>query len=161
MNRPLTDRERCLQLEARVAQLEEELAAWRGHDADDDRDEADALRLDAVKRALVRSVPAKALNGQQALAARTLLLLLDRRGRLTTQAALAARISPTGDGELKVAQVAICRLRKALRHWKLADAVRTVWGQGYVLEPEAAERIERILAAASAPDVTEVRLARW
>lgn len=139
-----TDRERVLQLEARVAELEDELAAWRANDADEGDDEAAALRLNAVTGVL-RAVIANARGVRNGVrgSARLLIHLLDRPGRLCRHAELLAAVSTKEDALPTGVNVRMCSLRHALRRMGFPSAITTVWGEGYVLDAAAAPAIAR------------------
>lgn len=147
MTRPLTDRERCQVLEARVAELEAELASWRANECDERSADADVLRQEGMKT-LLRSAIGKA--GPPGLQARLALLLMDRPGRLLTYAWLGANIATTREAcPHNAAKVALSYLRKALRVWRLADGVQTVRGRGVLMHPDTATQLSRRLSLAT------------
>lgn len=137
MSRPLTDRERVLQLEARVAELEEELAAWRvqGRVADA---KGDALaRLYRLGEAMRPHVP-----HHGAMAARLVAYLLARPGRVCAGGEIgeAIALGETIDPD-RLAKVGVAQARRGLSSLGLSDVIRTVWGQGYLIERANVARV--------------------
>jgi hypothetical protein len=130
MTRPLTDREQVQVLSARVAELEEELAAYRANEDQEARWARQAGRLHRVGRRL-RSLAGGRLENAMGLA-RILLDMLDHPGMCRTKAQLVLAWRPA-DAELpdslKVADVLICRLRKVVGF----AAIDTVWGHGWLV----------------------------
>lgn len=149
MNAPaLTYRDRALAAEARVAELEAEVAAWRDYRAVGPRataDEAEILMLGKLQRRL------RALTGMHDSrgAARTLLVLLAHAGKLCRKQTIFDAIAVDADTQIKVVDVRVSRVRTALRIIGYPEAITTVWGEGYVLAAEAAEPIRRTLGLAA------------
>lgn len=144
MNRPLTDKERILHLEAQVASLTEELDAWRANH----RDDANAIvRLDrwSTARNWLRQHGHKAATSGADL----LICFLQTPGRLLPFARLIDALGRDADALLDLrasVSVEIWKLRRALEVAGYAGAVRNVWGQGYVFEASVAREIEMRLA---------------
>jgi DNA-binding response OmpR family regulator len=136
----MTDRERALSAEARISEMEEELATWRRLDQGAANREQDVMRVARVSariRALTGTTHARG-------AAILLLHLLGRTERLCTHHELFNVLEPGRDTMPDVVKVRICSLRKALRAADMPDAILTVWGQGYVLSAVSAPRIRQI-----------------
>lgn len=147
MSRPLTDRE--VVLEARVAELEDELAAWR-HDADQVR--VNAARM---KRAVAIRDRLQPLDVRCALAACGIFMcLVDHPGAAIPKARLVAASRYAGEDvpwpsssradepEPKVVAVQVAHLRSALRQVGLEAAIEAVWGVGYRVSAENAARLK-------------------
>lgn len=138
MSRPLTDRERCLALAARVAELEDELAAWRANDNDEARWARLAGRVTRMARALRRGAPPSVPRRYLGLA-RVLIEMLDRPGQVRSYAQIYAAMTPgvitpeSNDPRLNTG-VYVCWLRKIVG----ATAIETARGQGYMITTEAA-----------------------
>lgn len=145
----LTDRQLVVKLQARVAELEDEVAAWKAYDRDKGRADLDSARY-AVVLAKVR--PFCGRHGSQS-SVRLLLTLLDNAGRLVTlERCLDAVRKPGRDEEpvSNLVSVGVCRLRSALSRAGYGGDVVTIWGRGYMIDVEAAERINAWLGPAAA-----------
>lgn len=145
MSRPLTDRERVLALEARVAELEAELAAWRGNAAEDADDEAAVLRLEVVTGVLRAVIGPRGVRNGARGSARLLIHMLERPGRLCRHAELLAAVSRKEDALSTGVNVRMCTLRFALRRMGFPEAIKTVWGEGYALDAAQAPAIARLV----------------
>ena len=144
MSRPLTDRERCLQLEARVAELEEELAAYKANERRAVRDAADLSRQVKVRDFFHPAVRKRSIG---AVPAAMLLHLLDHPGVVATKEQLYdCRFQPGADPDyepqMKVVDVHVCHLREALAARGYPRAIDTVWGRGYRIEPAMAATLK-------------------
>lgn len=134
MTRPLTDRERILQLEAKNAELTEELEAYRAnadHEVRWAREQGRIHRVaKALRKAMVKTPRAPGL-------ARVLLDLLAHPGMVRTKAQIYYAYQPTAQelpDDLKLVDVVICHLRKATGF----AAIETVWGHGWLVPFEQA-----------------------
>lgn len=145
MNTPaLTYRDRALMAEARIAELEAEVAAWReyGHtDPKSSREEADTLLVAKLQRRL------RALTGMNDTrgVAKTLLVLLAHPGRLCRRSTIFDAVTTDDTTDPKVIDVRVSRTRLLLRAIGYPEAITTVWGEGYVLAAESAGDIRRTL----------------
>lgn len=145
----LTDRDLVLKLQARVAELEDEVAAWKAYDRDRGRVDIESARFAAV---LAKLRPFSTRTGVQA-PARLLMVLLDSAGRLVTlERCLEAARKPDGDEEpsSNLVGVVVCVLRAILSKAGHRGAITLVWGRGYMIEAEVAERINAWLGPAAA-----------
>lgn len=144
-------RERVYQLEARVAELEEELAAWRERDDFDrrwQRREAELLRL---REAL--AIGTQDRHGYSPTGVRLLLDLLEHAGRIRSKLDLLEACAPGAldrDLQLKNVDVYVCGLRHALARHGLREAVQTVWGKGHMISEADALQIRAALGMAAA-----------
>lgn len=148
MNRPLTDRERCQQLEARVAELEEELDAWREGLHTPLADEGARIRAWRVTEKLKPFDPRVAL-----CAAAMLVELLDRAGKPVSKSELVAASRHPGcyahdEPDPKVAVVQIAFLRRALARGRRGNPIRAIFNVGYVIAPEDAASLATWLGLA-------------
>jgi len=144
MNRPVTDRERATMLEARVAELEEELAAWRGSATADSNLEAEAVRLETATAAM------RALGCYDARGvARLMLFMVGRPGRLCPHGLLFDALATSSEASMDIVKVRVSRARKALTRFGSPDALQTIWGQGYILRAEAAKSVAALLRGES------------
>lgn len=142
MNRPMTDRERCLGLEARVAELEEELGAYRANEraaAFDYTAGAELWRLTELFRPLVPT--------HAALGARCLLYLAQRPGRLCPNWELGEAIAKarTSDPD-RLAKIGVSKARLGLKRLAVPHDIKLVWGRGYLLERAGAAAVARLVA---------------
>lgn len=144
MNRPLTDRERCLHLEARVAELEEELAAWRGNARDAGRDQQ-SLEREARLQQLLRGTGCHSTG----CSSRLLLGLMARPGRPISYGVLSGLVAKDEDVTPHIVNVAVCHARKALRSWGLPGRIENIWGKGYAMTPDLAAALAAKLEAAA------------
>lgn len=149
MNRSLTDRERCMALEARVAELEEELAAWRGDSAQDLRSHH------ALQRAIRIRDRLQLLDHRCALVATGVLIrMLDDPDVTVTKLQLLEASRHPGvrldyEPTLKVADVQVSFLRSGLRRLGHGDAIQTVRGVGYRIPAFRAEQLRAVLDPAA------------
>ncbi len=138
----ITDRERCHQLEARVAELEAELDVWRMNDRRAGLDSDHALRVEALNREL------KVVTNRRACrpVAKILLALMAQPGKLRTYLDLASATARDPE-ELSATstKVLMVSVRRALQAWGLSGEISNVWGHGYVLTPAGAEALEGML----------------
>lgn len=139
MNRPLTDRERCLQLEARVAELEEELSAYKALEDQEARWAREAGRLHRVSKELRRLAGPKnhLARSRGHGMARVLLDLLAHVGMCRSPVQIYNAYNPAAadvPDSLKVVGVMIHYTRQVVGH----AAIETVWGQGYLVPFEQA-----------------------
>jgi DNA-binding winged helix-turn-helix (wHTH) protein len=131
MTRPLTDRERCQALEARVAELEEELAAWRAEGLDAARDDALMHRAVSLRDQLQRGDRRCAM-----VACGMLIRLIDHAGNVASKQQLVDASRSVGscwdrEPALKIADVQVNFLRRGLSALGFPGMIETVWGYGY------------------------------
>lgn len=137
--------DRALRAEARVAELEDELAAWRDRELRTERAEAETTAEAVIANTLRRLYP-RVQHAPQI--ARLLQLLIARPGHVFGQEHIVRAISRRGGldlGSLKVVDVTVCHARKALRVVGLDHAIVTVWGKGYLLRADEAEAVAATL----------------
>jgi DNA-binding response OmpR family regulator len=138
VNGPLTDRQRCMVLEGRIAELEQELAAWRGNSRNADRDFDEMQRLVRLRDRLQRGERRAAL-----VAAGMFVRLIDHPGVVVTKGQLIDASRHPGvrdhEPELRMADVQVNFLRSALRRLGLPVIIETVWGYGYRVSAECAQ----------------------
>jgi DNA-binding response OmpR family regulator len=144
MTRPLTDRERANILEVRVAELQEELAAYRKDEAGDDL----MMRLVEAMQC-IRGITSPAQAHPRGTA-RLLLYMLERPGRLCLMDDLFRVLECGRDTMPASIKTTVSRARSYLRARGIDGAIRNIWGQGYVLEPTTAAAIRRALSCAHA-----------
>ena len=142
-----TDRERVLRLEAENAQLREELAAWRAYERDDADDDA-ALEREALLGRRLQDLGLMHAGRRQI--ARLLLYLLERPGRLVTGRQIKARLCGARAEEVRdtYPKVIISLTRTTLDLIGHRAAIITVWGSGWILDPDAAPAIRKALGLA-------------
>lgn len=148
--RPPTDRERALQAEARVAELEDEVREWRAQAEQQAREEYEFDQLNAVADRLRPLVA----GGKAMGAARLLLSLLRRPGRVCLSASLVMAISTkarTGEYvDRSTLGAAAFWLREALSRLGVPpEALRYVRPLGYQISVADAQRIRKILGLRS------------
>lgn len=139
-----TYRERALQAEARVADLEAELAAWRelrdvGHD--------DPLFGQVIVWLGRRVATHRTVVG------RLLVFLLRHPGVVIPVVRLADAVTLKGRDEREcdhIVAVAVCYARQVLRRRGLADAIETYPRCGYRLSPDAVAPLMAQLAEGGA-----------
>lgn len=139
------DRQRILELEARVGDLLAERAALMGEDAEALAEEAEATRLlhlaDRLRPALVR---AGGDPGHARPCARLLLHMLGVGERVCSKRGLLIALG--GDRRelepgLKMVDVILCSTRKALRAEGFGAAIQTLRFSGWVIRRDAAEAL--------------------
>lgn len=153
MSRPLTDRERCLALEAEVAELRDQLAAYRAADHDDRRDAAYLARERSV-RAYLRIHR----DAGGARPAAILIELLTHPGKVVLRERLVdAMTGPYVDADRqphhKDLDVRLSQIRRALelRGWP-RSTIRIEYGRGWWIEAGDARRLDAaILAGTTGP----------
>lgn len=139
-------RERALRAEARVVELEDEVAAFKALANDEARWARQADRIAAFRQ---RIGFGKTRRG--AGLARLLIDFLDHPGSTRSNFSIWQALHPgqvenerdTDEGAL--AKVYVCWLRANLRAVGFGDAIQTVWGLGYRMELGAAERLKAFL----------------
>lgn len=151
MSRPRTDKERVLVLEAKVAELQAELSAWRANDREE---MAEADRAQRVAAVVLRLKERFGRNrGYGAGPVRVLLELLDNPGRLRTRRQLIIASRPQRDVdevEPAMADVYVVALRRLLRGYGFPDAIATVRAVGWRLDRAQAPAICAALEPADA-----------
>lgn len=138
---------RCEAHAVRIAELEEELAAWKAYRADEANLAGDLERLDRWRRAF-RVTASRALM---------LMLMVERAGSIVTRRQLvaAASLAPGSgssdpdDRNPKVADVYLCRIREALARHHLGK-VETVWGCGWRMSAETAAAVKAFVGEGAA-----------
>lgn len=149
MTRPLTDRERALKAEARVAELEDELAAWKAYGGAAAPDADDATRRFGASRWL----RARDRRAGTPACVSILLALLARPGQVVSREALMrATRAPDADvddtPETKVVDVQIVGVRRALA--SVGVEIQTVWGVGFRIPEADAETAEGLILGGGA-----------
>lgn len=138
MNRPLTDRERCLQLAAENAALRAEVEAWRANDRDAQLGDQAAFRADIARRFLGR-------GGQ---VARLLLVFIDNPGRVLSRDELLDAVCDNPedhfDPRAHLGGV-ILKLRGDLAKLGYPLSVENIWGQGFTMPPNIAAKLRTAL----------------
>lgn len=135
----------CDDLRRQLREARDEIAAWEANDRDAGRVEVSEERLGRWRQRL-RTPPAVCL---------TLMLLVDREGRLQSKAAViaATRAGPGLERDREpvdhLAGVYICHARKALRRLLGHIEIETIWGQGWVLQPDMARRLRVLMGEAA------------
>ena len=130
----------CDTLKATIAELRDEIAAWKAADGYAHRDAAFHALLERGRAAF-------GLTSSQAL---MVMAMIDRNGVACTYAALhaAARHRPNHPVDREVVSekdtvtAIVCRLRARLSAHALGRAVRTVYGHGYVVDREWIARLK-------------------
>lgn len=139
----------CTGCEARdrtIADLTEELAAWKDYGPREMVTEGALARREAWRRVLGLS------NSEAVL----LLTLVDRAGVVLSRDALLDRhlanrvVSRSEEPEAKIIDVYLCRLRIKLRAHGVTGAIRNRYGVGYFIEVEAAERLRAMVGEVAA-----------
>lgn len=130
---PRTDKERILQLEARNAELESELAEYRRQEV---IVRAPADTLDAIRRVL-RGAYIAAGGPMIAMMFNELLISSPRPASRDHMFVLTRTHNSwaADDGALKSVDVQICKLRKALAILGHPDIIKTVNGRGWMIAP--------------------------
>jgi hypothetical protein len=140
---PRTDRERIYWLEARVAELEEVLAAIQRAQADQDRAMDKHVR---VLRPVLRAAYAKAGGRSPAV---MLCLLLAHPGREVHRDTMfdhtRGGLSRTEDASTRSLQVRMVHLRRALLALGFGNVVKTINGEGWRIDAADAQRIKDAL----------------
>jgi hypothetical protein len=140
---PLTDRDRLLKAEARVAELEEELAAWQAGDArSEPRPAAERVyRLGEVLR--------PQLGGHAKTAARVLIDLLDHAGQVRPGWRIGETMAVRHCEQPEdLAKAGVCYARRALRGMGFGEVLKTAWGVGYVIHAADAPAVRTGLGMA-------------
>lgn len=139
---PRTDKERILQLEARVADLEEEVAAWKAKAADEDAQFRDPLLIDHIRKKLRASGSAKGLQP-----AAMLLAFLSRPGIPLSRAHLftvtrTPRTTVTEDINRCLVAVRLSHLRKSLDRLGFTGVIENVPDVGWLISPANCQAIK-------------------
>lgn len=149
MNRPLTDRERILQLEARNRELEDELREYRAWENNTFRPSIARLasddKLNAIRRTLTQAFD---LAGGLCPAV-ILIRLLASSPHVMLREDLFEATRPYGfapsDGDTKTVDVQIVHLRKALAKLGFPGVIKTLRCVGYLIEAPHADAIKTAL----------------
>lgn len=134
------DQQLIQRLRARVAELEEEVQAWRMSDRSDENRGRQAKRAQRA-RALVRRHYGTRVN----LISTLLLLLVDKPGHPISHGAFHDAIGQDGHVPPWVYRSVVHHLRNLLGNLGLPDSLETVRGEGYCLVPDAAEHIRGLI----------------
>lgn len=144
-----TDKEVIVQLRAQVADLTEEVEAWRAHDRDGAKAAITTQREAEVRsRVLALKPSSRAGVGFGGAIIRLLIVFMDNPGRLLTKHEIYKLIVSDVDAErdTKTVDVRVCHVRHVLQWCGLPrTGVETVWGRGYRLQTDAAERLKEVL----------------
>lgn len=147
MNPRLTDRERCHVLEARVAELEEEVSAYKRLQQIEQRDEAFFEGLDHMRCRLrrahyeaggptVAAILMELLNASPRAVARERMFTVTRNPR-----------SKQMEGaDSRTIDVQLVKLRKALAKLGHPGVIQTLDGRGWMIEPHDRDMIKAALA---------------
>lgn len=139
---PQTDRDRMLAAEARVAELEEELEAWRANDRRIIHDGDKAMRAFRLAER-VRPFLKSPYLGHAPQVARTLIFLLDHAGTIQPVDRLGDAVSTREiDGPNRLGAIAVTWTRAVLSQLGFEGALRNSYGQGYMIEAEVAAAIK-------------------
>lgn len=67
------------------------------------------------------------------------------RDLLTKEAAMSLLygLRPDGEGEIKIIDVFVCKMRKKLEPWDIK--IETSWGKGYFIDPAEKKRIAELI----------------
>jgi hypothetical protein len=141
----MTDRERAQIAEARVAELQDEVAAWRDYFKDDRA----TLRRDRLVDALRKAYPK--FSGRDSVS--MLLHMAGRPGRVLSKNllldAICDDLNETPD--IKIVDVYVCKLRPALNALLNQEpCIVTHWGHGYSVPEDVAAALLAIVAEPAA-----------
>lgn len=134
-----SERAELERLRIEVAELRDEVAAWRANDEpDDDHD---------------RWLKVKAIFGLTQAPARILLALIERPGNRVRRERLhelmePARKCPDREPALKLVDVQIVKIRRALARDGYGAPVKNHWGAGWSIEADVARRLKAAIEAA-------------
>jgi DNA-binding response OmpR family regulator len=147
VNRPLTDRETIVALRAHIADLEEEVAAWRSGAKEEAQEEHDEARVDAVRRALKDAWPLA--GGRQP--ALILLHFVAHPGRPASKSRLFAltrtRYSyAREDASRSCVEVRISHLRRALDNLGYPGVIESLRERGWSISTSDCDRIRALFA---------------
>jgi DNA-binding response OmpR family regulator len=147
----LDEHPEMIALRRRVRELEEELAEWRRRGERDEEEDTDTLERLLAWRAKLGPTG----RGNSPAALSVLAYVLDRPGRLHRKWALAEQTPRRNEGsDPRIVDVYVCGLRHVLLKHYGDDVIRTVWGQGYRVEPDDAKALlswlDGVQAAAAA-----------
>lgn len=127
----------CETRDRTIADLTEELAAWRGAAADDTAAAAAVDRLDRWRTAL----------GLPAVQALTLMALVDHADQVVSRRRVVAatrradrRCKEADEVEDKLADVYMCKLRALLKPFAVGH-IHGVWGHGWRVDRALADRV--------------------
>lgn len=142
--RPLSEVEA---LRARVAELEDEIAAWRAYGAADPEELKTALALEAAARLWLRKRLSHqgSHHGRGASAAKILAALVEDGGSVVSREQLLRATQPPGSDpehwpEPKIVDVYLTHIRTALRRGGLSIPIN-LHGRGWILPLGVAERL--------------------
>lgn len=146
----VTDRQRIMELEAQVSELTEEVLAWRASEREGTLQSAASTReMEIRSRVLsLRPVLVGTGHGYGGVVTRLLIAMMDRPAKLFSKAELYKMVvlDPNGDADIKIVDVRITQVRHLLEWCGVArTGVETVWGKGYRMLPEAADRLKALL----------------
>jgi DNA-binding response OmpR family regulator len=123
-------------LRTRVADLEEEIAAWREYERSETGVSEDWAFIDAIRRRL----------GVQKRHARLLIGMARSPGRIISKYNLTRMQGSYEDASIQSANVSVVFCRRAFAQAGLPNAIETVWGHGYRLSQDGADLINAIIA---------------
>jgi len=138
----IADRERAQRAEARVMELEAELAEYRAAE----RRAKAGPDWEVTYHALLRVKAQYARNWRPGITgpARLLTLMLDHPGQRFTRGELHDLIS-NDETWLKVVDVVLSQTRRLLALIGIEDPFDTLWGQGWTIFPDKAAEIRAAL----------------
>jgi hypothetical protein len=139
---PRTDKERIYQLEGRVGELEQEVAAWKSRASDEEAQIRDHLMIDHVRIKLRASGSGRGLQP-----AAMLLALLARPGIPLSLAHLFSvtrtpRTTVTEDINRCLVAVRLSHLRKSLDRLGFSGVIVNVPDRGWLISPANSEKIK-------------------
>lgn len=142
----ITYRDRALKAEARVAELEAELAEYQAAERGGASDDEALQRQHRLIERLRPIARRRGAGGSAAIRVAKLLdYLLQHPGRLRRceqiLAAIAVRHVDAYE-TLDLVKVYVCDARHVLRAIGLGDAIETAWGRGYLLRADRAEALK-------------------
>jgi len=111
-------------------------------DLDDVHAPADVSADDLTQMAALRKATKLA---PQAL--RLLMLMMERRGQIIPRERAFEECAISADCGVNLPAVYICKIRAALKAAGVPGAIETLWGRGWAIKPEAAEKIDALVAA--------------
>jgi DNA-binding response OmpR family regulator len=146
----LSDRARIQQLEAQVADLTEELEAWRGFDGDAERRAKNDEREARVRTRIMRLKPAHRPCMYGGVVVRLLLHFIDHPDRLHRRETLLDVVAGEGSESLpKVVDVRVSHARDVVAFAGFdRTMIETHWGRGYRITAANAELLKAALDGA-------------
>ena len=143
MSGPRTDKERILDLEARLAAANEELAAWRANDAGYRIELGEIDRVWRLRQVIrLKGLGARAASSQ---CAKLLDALLARPDRVLARDQAVALVKLGDDMELRTVDVLVSFLRTAFRAQGIDQTIQSVRGHGHLITADKKAEICALL----------------